>query len=129
MAPSDHLAELAKRTKEAEARSRAAASEARDELRSTVEQASGSAQRKALEEAGRDPVPGLRKQLSKEFIDQPEAKIDEAVKQAFDRLTDVKIREFVPLFAWRHAREHLRRGLPEESDRRNDGNGVALTGS
>ena len=44
MALSDRLAELANRTKEAEDRSRAAASEARDELRSTVEQASESAE-------------------------------------------------------------------------------------
>ena len=53
MALSDRLAELAKRTKEAEDRSRAAASEARDDLRSTVEQASESAQKKADELAQR----------------------------------------------------------------------------
>jgi hypothetical protein len=53
VALSDRLAELAKRTKEAEDRSRVAASEARDELRSTVEQASESAQKKADELAQR----------------------------------------------------------------------------
>jgi hypothetical protein len=61
------------------------------------------------EEAGRDPLLDLKKQLSEEYEDQPEAKIDQAARHSLDRLADVKVREFVALFAWRHAREHLRR--------------------
>jgi hypothetical protein len=36
-------------------------------------------------------------------------RIDEAAKHAFERLGGAKVREFVPILAWRHAREHLRR--------------------
>ena len=63
----------------------------------------------ALEEAGRDSLPGLKKQLSEEYEDQPEDRIDEAAKHGLDRLADVRVRSFVGIFAWRHAREHLRR--------------------
>jgi hypothetical protein len=62
-----------------------------------------------MEEAGRDPLPGLKKQLSEEYEDQPEGRIDEAAKHALDRLADARVRGFVEIFAWRHAREHLRR--------------------
>jgi hypothetical protein len=65
--------------------------------------------RKALEEAGRDPLRGLKKQLSEEYEDQPEDRIDEAAKHGLDRLADARVRGFVGIFAWRHAREHLRR--------------------
>ncbi len=61
-----------------------------------------------LEQALRDPLPGLRKQLTEEFEGQPEDLIEQAAKQALDRYKTVPVREFVPIFAWRHARRHLR---------------------
>jgi hypothetical protein len=63
----------------------------------------------ALEESGRDALSGLKKQLSREYEDQSEGKIDEAAKHGLDRLASAKIRGFIGIFAWRHAREHLRR--------------------
>jgi hypothetical protein len=63
----------------------------------------------APEEAGRDSLPRLKKQLSEEYEDQPEDRIDEAAKHGLDRLAGAKVRGFVEVFAWRHAREHLRR--------------------
>jgi hypothetical protein len=61
------------------------------------------------EEAGRDLLPSLKKQLSEEYEDQSESRIDEAAKHGLDRLSHAKIRGFVGIFAWRHASEHLRR--------------------
>jgi hypothetical protein len=61
------------------------------------------------EQAIRDPLPGLRKQLAEEYRDQPDDRIDEAAKHAVERLGGAKVREFVSILAWRHAREHLRR--------------------
>jgi|UniRef100_UPI0039C99942 hypothetical protein len=63
----------------------------------------------ALEGAGRDSLPGLKKQLSEEYGDQTEDRIDQAARHGLDRLADVRVRGFVGIFAWRHAREHLRR--------------------
>jgi hypothetical protein len=63
----------------------------------------------ALEGAGRDSLPGLKKQLSEEYVDQTEDRIDQAARHGLDRLADVRVRGFVGIFAWRHAREHLRR--------------------
>ena len=56
----------------------------------------------------RDPLPRLRKQLAEEYRDQPGDRIDEAAKHALDRFGGAKVREFVPILAWRHARRHLR---------------------
>jgi hypothetical protein len=61
-----------------------------------------------LEASTRDPLQRLRKQLAQEYRDQPGDRIDEAAKHALDRLGDARVREFVPIFAWRHARQHLR---------------------
>jgi hypothetical protein len=63
----------------------------------------------ALEGAGRDSLAGLKKQLSEEYVDQTEDRIDQAARHGLDRLADVRVRGFVGIFAWRHAREHLRR--------------------
>jgi hypothetical protein len=63
----------------------------------------------ALEGAGRDSLPSLKKQLSEEYVDQTEDRIDQAARHGLDRLADVRVRGFVGIFAWRHAREHLRR--------------------
>jgi hypothetical protein len=61
-----------------------------------------------LEASTKDPLQRLRKQLADEYRDQPGDRIDEAAKHALDRLGDARVREFVPIFAWRHARQHLR---------------------
>ena len=63
----------------------------------------------ALGETGRDPLTGLKKQLSEEYEGQPEEKIDEAARHGLDRLADARVRAFIGIFAWRHASEHLRR--------------------
>jgi hypothetical protein len=63
----------------------------------------------ALEGTGRDSLLGLKKQLSEEYGDQTEDRIDQAARHGLDRLADVRVRGFVGIFAWRHAREHLRR--------------------
>ena len=61
-----------------------------------------------LEASTRDPLQRLRKQLEEEYRDQPGDRIDEAAKHALDRFGGAKVREFVPILAWRHARQHLR---------------------
>ena len=61
-----------------------------------------------LEASNRDPLRRLRKQLADEYRDQPGDRIDEAAKHALDRFGGAKVREFVPILAWRHARQHLR---------------------
>jgi hypothetical protein len=61
-----------------------------------------------LEATTRDPLQRLRDQLAEEYRDQPGDRIDEAAKHALDRLVGARVREFVPIFAWRHARQHLR---------------------
>ena len=65
--------------------------------------------RNRLEEAIKDPLPGLKKQLAGEYEDQTEERIDEAAKHALGEFAGARLREFVPIFAWRHARELLRR--------------------
>ena len=62
-----------------------------------------------LKEADRDPLPGLKKQLSEEYEDQPKDSIDQAAEHGLDRFANARVRAFVGIFAWRHAREHLRR--------------------
>lgn len=57
----------------------------------------------------KDPLVVLRKHLSKEYEDQPEDKINEAARHALDRFADARIRDFVGVFAWRHAKMHLSR--------------------
>ena len=61
-----------------------------------------------LEESIIDPLPWLKKQLTNEFEEQPDDLIDQAAKHSLDRYKDVRVREFVSVFAWRHARMHLR---------------------
>jgi len=63
----------------------------------------------AMGETGRDPLLGLKRQLSEENQGQPEDRIDLAARHGLDRLADARVRAFVGIFAWRHASEHLRR--------------------
>lgn len=62
------------------------------------------------EEPIRDPLPGLRDQLTDEFgSGVPVELIDEVAQQEFHRFDEARVREFVPVFAWRRARVRLRR--------------------
>ena len=61
-----------------------------------------------LEESIKEPLPRLKKELTEEFEGRPEVLIDQAAKHSLDRYKSAKVREFVPIFAWRHARAHLR---------------------
>ncbi len=56
-----------------------------------------------------DPLPGLRQQLESEYggIVPPET-IQRAAAEALDELSGARLREFVPVFAWRRARARLR---------------------
>jgi hypothetical protein len=56
----------------------------------------------------RDPLPRLKEQLIEEFEGQREDLIDQTAKHSLERYRGAKVREFVPIFAWRHARRHLR---------------------
>jgi hypothetical protein len=64
---------------------------------------------KPFDETIRDPLPGLRDQLETEYADvaSPDT-IDRIAKRALEEFDDARIREFVPVFAWRRARELLR---------------------
>lgn len=68
-----------------------------------------SPQRNPTGEAIRDPLPGLREQLTSEYGGVvPREKIDQVAEQALDELEGARIREFVAVFAWRRARARLR---------------------
>ena len=63
-----------------------------------------------FEETIRDPLPGLRKQLASEYEGVlPPEQIDQMAKRALADLDGARIREFVPVFAYRRARRLLRR--------------------
>lgn len=63
-----------------------------------------------IDDPNRDPLPGLRDQLTKAYGDAVSREmIDEVAGHAVDQLANARIRDFVPVFAWRHACEHLRR--------------------
>jgi hypothetical protein len=58
-----------------------------------------------------DPLPGVRRQLAAEYGETvPRDLIDLAAQEAVAELSDARIREFVPVLAWRRARARLRRG-------------------
>lgn len=62
-----------------------------------------------LERSVRDPLPKLRDQLADEFGQGlPVNVIDAVAQEEFHRFDEVKVREFVPVFAWRRARMRLR---------------------
>ena len=66
-------------------------------------------QRIPFDDVIRDPLPGLRDQLTDEYgAVVPQHTIDEMARHALAELDRARIREFVPVFAWRHARGHLR---------------------
>ena len=56
-----------------------------------------------------DPLPGLRKQLTDEYGDSvPADVIDLVARQSLGEFQKAKVRDFVPVFAWRRARRRLR---------------------
>lgn len=61
------------------------------------------------QEAIKDLLPRLRKQLEEEYEDLPEGKAHAVAKQALDELAEARVRDFVPIMAWRRARANLRR--------------------
>jgi hypothetical protein len=61
-----------------------------------------------------DPLARVRGQLEAEYGGMvPRERIDRAAKQ--EALSDARIRDFVPLLAWRQARAQLRSGAREAS--------------
>ena len=62
-----------------------------------------------MEEGIKSPLPRLRKQLEMEYEGLPQKTIDEVAKRSLDELAGARVREYVPILAWRRAREHLRR--------------------
>jgi hypothetical protein len=57
-----------------------------------------------------DPFPGLRDRLAREYGELvPDDEIDLVAREVLDDLSAARIREFVPVFAWRRARARLRR--------------------
>jgi hypothetical protein len=64
--------------------------------------------RSPFEESLKDPLPGIKKQLREEYRDLPEEKVGEAAERALGEFADARVREFVPIMAWRRARERLR---------------------
>jgi hypothetical protein len=69
-----------------------------------------SLRREPIDDVIRDPLPGLRDQLMNEYGEVVSLeRIDEAAEHALAELDGARIRDFVPVFAWRHAREHLRK--------------------
>jgi len=69
-----------------------------------------SPRRNRWHEAIDDPLPGLRDQLVNEYGETvPPEIISRAAAQALHELADARLREFVPVFARRRARAHLRR--------------------
>jgi hypothetical protein len=61
-----------------------------------------------LESSVRDPLPMLKEQLKEEFADFPRERIDQVAEEVFHEFDAARIREFVPVFAWRRARRVVR---------------------
>lgn len=57
-----------------------------------------------------DPLPGLRRRLADEYGgDVPSETIDMVAAESLGEFQGARVREFVPVFAWRRARQRLRR--------------------
>jgi hypothetical protein len=67
--------------------------------------------RTSADETVRDPLPGLRAQLLDEFgAAVPPERLEQAAEQALHQLDSARVREYVPVFAWRRARQLVRGG-------------------
>jgi hypothetical protein len=63
----------------------------------------------ASERTVQDALPALRADLLREYgAVVPQKTIEQVAKQALDEFNGVRIREFVPVLAWRRARSRLR---------------------
>jgi hypothetical protein len=51
----------------------------------------------------------VKKQLKEEYEELPEERIEEVAKHALDDFASSRVKEFVPILAWRRAREELGR--------------------
>jgi hypothetical protein len=57
----------------------------------------------------RDPVETVEHDLTAEFGDRlPEEALHEMAREAVSELADARVREFVPILAWRRARSRAR---------------------
>jgi hypothetical protein len=57
-----------------------------------------------------DPLPGLLQQLEEEYGDRvPPETIEIVARQSLGAYQGARVREFVPVFAWRLARSRLHR--------------------
>jgi hypothetical protein len=69
-----------------------------------------SASRNPLSDHVADPLPRLRERLADEYGGSVSTEtIDRAAVEALDDLSSARVRDFVPVFAWRRARARLRR--------------------
>ncbi len=67
----------------------------------------------AAGESVADPLPRLRERLADEYGESvPLETIDLVAIEVLAELREARVREFVPVFAWRRARERLRRRAP-----------------
>ena len=55
-----------------------------------------------------DPLPGVKEQLRQEYEELPEERIEAVARHALDELASARVKDFVPVLAWRRAREQLR---------------------
>lgn len=57
----------------------------------------------------KDPLPGLKRQLETEYENLPPERIDQVARHSVGRFSGARVKEFVPVLAWRHALHHLGR--------------------
>ena len=68
-----------------------------------------SSRRTPRDPSGRGALLGLRQQLRQEYGDAvPGELIDRVAEETLRELQGARIRDFVPVFAWRRARQRLR---------------------
>jgi hypothetical protein len=58
-----------------------------------------------------DPLRGLVEQLKDAHGDLPDEQIKDVAEHSLDRFAKARIRNFVPVLAWRHAQRHLQRAV------------------
>jgi hypothetical protein len=61
--------------------------------------------------SGPGSLPMLEERLASEFGRVPRERINQVVEQAFGDFEDARIRQFVPILAWRTARARLRQSI------------------
>ena len=56
-----------------------------------------------------DPAAGLRERLAQEYQDLPRDEVGKVAEESLNAFKQARVQDFVPVFAWRRARERLRR--------------------